>query len=564
MAQIVQRSTITNSKVSIRGAVFIWAVAGWLLTVIFRSDYLMEVRVVREQPVPFSQKDHVSGLDIDCSYYHTSSFAGMPPIEACAPEFQRFADGEFPSKWNELVNRPRWLPVMASSLALAGRSPWVWESAEKIVLYVRAAKEAVPDKPSFFATASNLGGLAKGVLVVNHMGQPTKVEGNPQHPARLGVAEVSAKASVLPLYDPDGSQAVIHTGRITSWVTLLAALHLVREEQPVKERARLRILTESANSAVLADQIRILLAQLPNATWHQYEPIGREDIPAGAQLAFDAAVTPLYRFDNANVVLALGTDFLGWSPANQRYTRDFVSRRRIAVLNRRYAVERTPSLAGSMADHRRHVRPRKIDWFARGVEHQLGLTGVAHLGVRDAAFLDALIGDLRSHRGASLVVAGNRQPSIVHALAHAINRQLGNDGTTVFLAGSVDACRSATLVEFVAEMKAGAVDLLRIVGGNSEFTVPTDLHFGEHLSNLKMRVHLGPYKDEISLLCHWHVPEAHELETWSKDFGHRKLKPNLPNGVCQDSALGGRASQPDDRWKVDAQGSLAGEDCNAG
>ena len=165
----------------------------------------MEARVVREQPVIFSHKDHVSGLDIDCRYYHTSSFAGIPPIETCTPRFQRFADGKCPSKWSELVHRPRWLPVMASSLALGGRSPWVWESAEKIVPYVRAAKEAVPDKPFLFATASNFGGFAKGVLVVSHMGRPTKVEGNPQHPARLGVAEVSAKASVLPLYDPDGS-----------------------------------------------------------------------------------------------------------------------------------------------------------------------------------------------------------------------------------------------------------------------------------------------------------------------------------------------------------------------
>jgi hypothetical protein len=107
MAQIVQRSTITNSKVSIRGAVFIWAAAGWLLTVIFRSDYLMEARVVCEKPVPFSHKDHVSGLDIDCRCYHTSSFAGTPPIETCTPEFQRFADGEFPAKWSELVNRPQ-------------------------------------------------------------------------------------------------------------------------------------------------------------------------------------------------------------------------------------------------------------------------------------------------------------------------------------------------------------------------------------------------------------------------------------------------------------------------
>jgi hypothetical protein len=43
--------------------------------------------VVREQPVPFSHKHHVSGLGIDCRYCHTavetSSFAGIPPTETC-------------------------------------------------------------------------------------------------------------------------------------------------------------------------------------------------------------------------------------------------------------------------------------------------------------------------------------------------------------------------------------------------------------------------------------------------------------------------------------------------
>ena len=87
MAQIFHRSTNTISKVSILGFVFILAAVSWLLAVIFRSDYLTGARVVREQPVPFSHKHHVSGLGIDCRYCHTSvetsSFAGLPPTETC-------------------------------------------------------------------------------------------------------------------------------------------------------------------------------------------------------------------------------------------------------------------------------------------------------------------------------------------------------------------------------------------------------------------------------------------------------------------------------------------------
>jgi len=87
MPQIFHRSTNTITKVTILGAVGILVVVSVLLAIVFRADYTTEVRVIREQPVPFSHKHHVSGLGIDCRYCHTSvetsSFAGIPPTATC-------------------------------------------------------------------------------------------------------------------------------------------------------------------------------------------------------------------------------------------------------------------------------------------------------------------------------------------------------------------------------------------------------------------------------------------------------------------------------------------------
>ena len=47
------------------------------------------------------------------------------------------------------------------------------------------------------------------------------------------------------------------------------------------------------------------------------------------------------------------------------------------------------------------------------------------------SWISALVRDLESHRGRSLVIAGRSQPPAVHALAHAINHALGNIGETV-------------------------------------------------------------------------------------------------------------------------------------
>lgn len=87
MAQIFHPSTNTISRVSIFGGIFIVSLLGWVCVELYRSDYVTEVNVVREQPVPFSHKHHVGDDGVDCRYCHatveTSKFAGIPSTAVC-------------------------------------------------------------------------------------------------------------------------------------------------------------------------------------------------------------------------------------------------------------------------------------------------------------------------------------------------------------------------------------------------------------------------------------------------------------------------------------------------
>src|SRR5216117_3650640 len=124
---------------------------------------------------------------------------------AQTPEFVERLHREFPyaaAEWNDGPTRRSFLKLMAASLALAGLSSCTRRPQEKIVPYVRQPEELVPGKPLFFATASLFAGYARGVLVESHEGRPTKIEGNPDHPASLGAAGIFEQASVLQLYDP--------------------------------------------------------------------------------------------------------------------------------------------------------------------------------------------------------------------------------------------------------------------------------------------------------------------------------------------------------------------------
>jgi hypothetical protein len=87
MAQVFHPAFNTISRVSIFGGLFVLAAMIWVSGGLYRSSYVTEASVVRDQPIQFSHKHHVGGLGIDCRYCHTSvedsSFAGLPPTKTC-------------------------------------------------------------------------------------------------------------------------------------------------------------------------------------------------------------------------------------------------------------------------------------------------------------------------------------------------------------------------------------------------------------------------------------------------------------------------------------------------
>jgi molybdopterin-containing oxidoreductase family iron-sulfur binding subunit len=449
---------------------------------------------------------------------------------AATEEFREFLTREFPhqaSEWIDPVSRRRFLQLMGASLALAGLSSCTSAPSEKIMPYVRAPEEVIPGQPLRYATAMPLSGSALGVLAESHMGRPTKIEGNPQHPASLGATHAFAQASVLTLYDPDRSQAITYAGRVASWGTFLGAITDAMGEQRRQDGRGLRILTETVSSPTLADQLQTLLDRLPAAKWHQYEPVNASQAWAGARLAFGEALEPNYRFDAAAVILALDADFLSCDPGSVRYAHDFAARRRVwqgqTTMNRLYVVESTLTNTGATADHRLPLRPGDIPAFAYALAQELAGDRVrgpdrrSQLSDEQSRWLKAVGDDLRSHQGAGVVLVGMQQPPVVHALAHAINDALGNVGRTVSYINPVAARpvdQIASLRELVADMAAGQVDLLLTLGANPIYTAPTDLRFAKHLARVKLRIHLGLYEDETAALCHWHIPEAHYLEAW--------------------------------------------------
>jgi molybdopterin-containing oxidoreductase family iron-sulfur binding subunit len=426
------------------------------------------------------------------------------------------------------------LRFMAASIALAAGSGCAIQPPESIVPYVEAPESIVPGKPQFYTSVVPDGGWAFGVIVKSDMGRPIKIEGNPDHPASRGAADAPVQASILTLYDPDRSKLIMHNGRVDTWDNFQTLALNVREELRKTKGAGLRVLTGTVTSPTLAGQLKLLREQFPEARWHSYDPIPRDAVRAGAKLALGEDVEPIYHLDRADIIVALDADFLGHGPARLSNARAFATRREpgsdpaAATMNRLYVVECTPTITGASADHRLALAARDISLFVKTLGQALGLGGTARTGDRTASdrlaerarFLAAVVDDLKAARGKSLIIAGDTQPAEVHAASHLMNHSLGNIGKTVEFMPPVQAGPAdqiGSLRELVNEIRAGAVETLLILGGDPAYDAPGDLEFARTLAsdNIKLRVHLGLYDDETAALCHWHIPEAHSLETWS-------------------------------------------------
>ncbi|HSD66793.1 MAG TPA: TAT-variant-translocated molybdopterin oxidoreductase [Vicinamibacteria bacterium] len=440
---------------------------------------------------------------------------------ADAPAFLELVQREFPEQASMLEDprgRREFLTLMGASLALAGLTACTKQPEERILPYVRQPEQLVPGRPLFFATAAGHDGYARGILVESHEGRPTKVEGNPDHPASLGASDVFGQAHVLGLYDPDRSQTVLYIGQDRTWGDFRGALRDALEAQKAKGGAGLRFLTGRVTSPTFAAQMAGVLAAFPQAKWVSWEPAGRDNSRAGAVLAFGEPVEAQYRFERADVILSLEADFVSSHPASLRLVREFASRRKpgreTPEMNRLYVVEGSPTSTGASADHRLALRSSEIEGFARAVAAGVG---VAVEGAVAHEWVVPIVKDLKRAGARALVMAGESQPPAVHAMAHAVNEALGAVGTTVTYTAPAEAApggEAAALAALVADMKAGRVEVLVVLGSNPAYGAPADLSFAEALDAVPLRIHHGLYVDETAVHCHWHLPASHGLEGW--------------------------------------------------
>jgi molybdopterin-containing oxidoreductase family iron-sulfur binding subunit len=444
------------------------------------------------------------------------------------PEFKEWVAQEFPggAEMMDTGSRRNVLKLMAASFGLAGLTA-CRRPEEKILPHSVGIEQNIPGKPQFYRSIFTQAGYATGIEVETHDGRPTKIEGNPEHPYSNGATSAFMQASVLDLYDPDRSRKVLEAGKDSSWEKFEAFWK--QQAAGLGDGAKLRFLSAAVGSPTLSSLRDAAMKKFPKAKWVEYEPVSYDAMREGVAMAVGTGVEAHAHYHKAKVVVSLDCDFLGVDSATVLPIRQFADGRRIAEhaeeMNRLYAVEGQFSLTGAMADHRLRMKVADVQAFAAELASAVGALppGLNILSNdKKQKFLTALVRDLKANEGKSLVVAGPRQPAVVHALALLINQALGNFGTTVTFTKAKPAVDQVKgLTELAKELAAGYT--LVILGGNPAFTAPADLRFGEAMKKATT-IHLGLDVDETAKAATWHLPEAHYLEAWGDGVA--------PNGLA--------------------------------
>jgi MoCo/4Fe-4S cofactor protein with predicted Tat translocation signal len=441
-------------------------------------------------------------------------------------DFGAMLEQEFPRQaaGSEGVDRRDFLRFMGASLAIGGLTACTRQPVEKIVPYVKAPEDLIPGKPAFYATALSLGGYGYGLVMTSNHGRPTKAEGNPKHPASLGATDVFGQGSVYGLYDPDRSQAILNRGRPSGWDAFLKEFNAALEGVTPTAGMGLRVVSETVTSPTLAAQMKEFQTKFPQAKWIQYEPVNRDNLHAGTNLAFGEVLEPVYHLEKAKVIVSVDSDFLSFGPGHLRYARDFAAGRNTTVeaskveMSRLYVIESGLTVTGSSADNRLPVAPSQIEGVVRALAHELGLEVSESDAGSSKHFVEALAADLKKNLGAAVVIAGEHLSPMTQALVHSINGMLKASDSTVTYHEPVEVVagyQTESLKALADDLNAGKVDLLVLLGGNPVYYAPADLKLPAAIEKARFVVHLGLYADETAFVSHWHIPEAHFLEGWS-------------------------------------------------
>jgi MoCo/4Fe-4S cofactor protein with predicted Tat translocation signal len=390
-----------------------------------------------------------------------------------------------------------------------------------IVPYLVKPDNMVPGVADYYATTFVSGGDAVSVVAKVRDGRPIKLEGNELSTLTKGGTSARVQASILDLYDTARLRYPVQmVSGVPQEVTSFEAFDKLVADSMAGQTGATVLLTPTITSVTTKEIIAEFLAKYPGSRHVQYDADSFSGMLLANEASYGKRIIPAYHFDNANVIVSLGADFLGTWLSPIEFSRNYASGRKInekaPVMNRHYQFEAMLSLTGANADERFAHKPSESAAVALALLAAVGGSVTAPaLSEKLKAGVQKAAKDLLANKGKALVVSGSNNVP-VQTIVNAINEAVGANGTTITW-DATNLTRQGIDSEFatlVSDMNQGKISTLLIYDVNPAYDNSASKNFKTGLQKVKTTVSFSSRLDETTELCKYVLPSPHFLERW--------------------------------------------------
>jgi MoCo/4Fe-4S cofactor protein with predicted Tat translocation signal len=448
-------------------------------------------------------------------------------IESSRHEFMEGVTDDFNPDTLSSFSRRKFFALIGASAALAAAGCNYRDKGE-IIPYTHKPEEITLGKPAFYASTCTACPNACGILIKTREGRPIKIDGNPDHPVSKGKICTKGHADILNLYDPERLSHPMKKGsggnlNKTDWVRADNEIIGILEDSNGKEIAFITHTIISPTTKKVLDDFK---SKYPNVNIYSYELFNEQNRLSAWKKSYGTSNFPLIKWDEAKIILALESDFLGTEGNIVENARLYSQGRNVDDLknfNKLYVAEGNMSLTGMNADVRIKLRPDAQFEFVNSLLNDIRSNNNNNLKSFGTKYgvpfkkLNNLLKDIRANKGKTIIYAGRTLPENVHLVVNYINDMIGasalygNDPSEYSVSSLVIKDQLNTLI---SSMNNGNVAAVIHLDANPVFHLPPDFGYENALKKVPAVITLTHSINETTALSNYLLPVNHGLESW--------------------------------------------------
>ncbi|MFD0963653.1 TAT-variant-translocated molybdopterin oxidoreductase [Pseudofulvibacter geojedonensis] len=383
----------------------------------------------------------------------------------------------------------------------------------KSIPYVVQPEQIRPGVADYYATTIADGYDFASILVKTREGRPIKIEPNKMADFK-GCTNARVQASVLSLYDNKRLKSPKANGAIVSWSKFDADI-AKKVNEVVANGKEVVLMTQTFASPSTSNIIAEFKAKYGNVRHVVYDAISESATLDAFQEKYGERGMPNYNLGDADVIVAIGADFLGdWQGGG--FEGDYAKNRipENGKMSRHIQFESNMTLSGANADKRVPLTPSeqkvalaKLYGYIAGSSVGGSLPKHVDAAVKKAA-------EELKRAGSRAVVLTGIQDKGAQAVSNAINEALGSKAFDAKSPIKTRQGSNAAVNQLVADVKSGKVGAVIMAGINPVYSMPNGNAFGDALKKLPLTVSFTQREDETSKYVQYLGAAPHYLESW--------------------------------------------------